>query len=80
MSSFGTDFPLEGRDEHSKYYLMVIKLIFKMESAKDLDLSRTTNMAETSYSILASGPGTDKSRFLQDLLTLIKKQSSELYR
>ncbi|CAB5188225.1 unnamed protein product [Rhizophagus irregularis] len=75
VSSFGADFPLEGRDEHSKYYLMVIKLIFEMESVKDLDLSKTTNMAETSYSILANGPGTGKSRFLQDLPTLIKNKA-----
>ncbi|CAG8514901.1 15561_t:CDS:2 [Rhizophagus irregularis] len=46
-----------------------------MESVKDLDLSKTTNMAETSYSILANGPGTGKSRFLQDLPTLIKNKA-----
>ncbi|CAB4493706.1 unnamed protein product [Rhizophagus irregularis] len=73
-SSFGAEFPLQGRDETFQILNLTRnkirqRLVYNDAIRYDNELHHIP--------ILANGPGTGKSRFLQELLTLLEQYRNE---
>ncbi|CAG8680017.1 6836_t:CDS:2 [Funneliformis caledonium] len=73
VSSFGAEFPLQGRDE-------TLQILLNGNQTRNGIRQRLDYIREKRYDkqlhhipILANGPGTGKSRFLQELLTLLEQ-------
>ncbi|PKC68384.1 hypothetical protein RhiirA1_457299 [Rhizophagus irregularis] len=74
VSSFGAEFPLQGRDETFQILNLTRnkirqRLVYNDAIRYDNELHHIP--------ILANGPGTGKSRFLQELLTLLEQYRNE---
>ncbi|CAG8509730.1 3294_t:CDS:2 [Funneliformis caledonium] len=79
VSSFGAEFPLQGRDETFKVLLNGSEVESRNGICQRFGFSKNNiyDKQEHQIPILANGPGTGKSRFLQELPTLIENQARE---
>ncbi|PKC10159.1 hypothetical protein RhiirA5_414692 [Rhizophagus irregularis] len=75
VSTSGADFPLQGREE-------TMKILMEGNGSRNGICERFTKRNETDRNIhpipiLANGPGTGKSRFLQEIPTLLREQAEK---
>ncbi|EXX73106.1 uncharacterized protein OCT59_027996 [Rhizophagus irregularis] len=73
VDSYGAKFPLQGRDE-------TMKILFNGNGSRDGMCQRFENRKKIDRNIhpiplLANGPGTGKSRFLQEIPTLLRENA-----
>jgi hypothetical protein len=75
VSTLGANFPLQGREE-------TIKILMEGSSSRNGICERFTRRNESDRNVhpiplLANGPGTGKSRFLQEIPTLLREQAGK---